>query len=172
MKLPLDGFWWNLKFKTFSKTCPENASFIKITRTVHEDVFTFTTVSHTFLPGMRNISNKSCREKNILCSVTFSENRVVYETISKNIVEPERSQTVWRLCVAYWISKASRASTNSHRCTQTHRHTHSHALVHAFLRACAHTEMCNTYCFPRQQLFRERSLMLRYTYIACIVVNV
>jgi hypothetical protein len=29
----------------------------------------------------------------ILYSVTFSENRAVYEIMSKNVVEPERSQT-------------------------------------------------------------------------------
>ena len=30
--------------------------------------------------------------------------------------------------------------------------------------------VCNIFGFPRQQWFRERSSMLRYTYIVCIVV--
>ena len=33
----------------------------------------------------------------ILCSLTFFENRVVYEIMSKNVVEPERPQTIRRL---------------------------------------------------------------------------
>jgi hypothetical protein len=30
-----------------------------------------------------------------------------------------------------------------------------------------HTQLCNTYCFPRQQGFRKRTAMLRYLYTAC-----
>ena len=47
---------------------------------------------------MRNVSDKSCRENQNthLCSITlfffFSENRAVYETMWKNIVQPDRSQ--------------------------------------------------------------------------------
>jgi hypothetical protein len=36
------------------------------------------------------------------------ENRAVYEIIWKNIVEPDRPQmTIWRMRIAFWISKAS-----------------------------------------------------------------
>jgi len=36
-------------------------------------------------------------EKNILCSVTFSENIAFYERIWKNLVEADRSQmAIWR----------------------------------------------------------------------------
>ena len=45
----------------------------------------------------------------ILCLVRlFFENRAVYGIIWKNIVEPDRPQmTVWRLCIAYWITKVA-----------------------------------------------------------------
>jgi hypothetical protein len=45
----------------------------------------------------------------MLYFVPFSENRAVYEIISKNIAEPERLEmTLWR-SVTCWISKATRA---------------------------------------------------------------
>ena len=84
----------------------------------------------------------------------FSENCVLFEIMSKNMVEPERPQRVWRLRVTYWISKAT--------CPQVHvAPVHPH--LHTRARAHKHTELCNTYCFPRQQWFRERASFLRYT---------
>ena len=47
----------------------------------------------------------------ILCSVTFSENRSVRETMWKNTVEPDRPQmTIWHMRSACWIPK----TTNTH----------------------------------------------------------
>jgi len=44
----------------------------------------------------------------ILCSITFSENRAVYEIVWTNIVEPDRPQmTIRRMRVACWIPKAT-----------------------------------------------------------------
>ena len=62
----------------------------------------------------------------ILCSVTFSENRAVYEKMSKNVVEPERRQTIRRMRVAYWISEQehARSQTPTHACTHTDARTH------------------------------------------------
>jgi hypothetical protein len=40
----------------------------------------------------------------------FFENRAVYETMWKNIVEPGRAlTTIWRMRIANWIPKASNA---------------------------------------------------------------
>ena len=72
----------------------------------------------------------------------FSENRAVYEIMSKNVVEPARPQ------IAYWISKAT------------------HAQVHASASAHTHTEISNTYCYSRQQWLHEGFSLLRYTYSA------
>jgi hypothetical protein len=41
------------------------------------------------------------------------ENRAVYEIMSKNMVEPEKPQTVWRMRVACWISKGARAHSHT-----------------------------------------------------------
>ena len=50
----------------------------------------------------------------------------------KNIVEPERTQTIWRLRVAYWIRKnaCTRASTRARSCIHTHPPTHPHTHTH------------------------------------------
>jgi hypothetical protein len=62
----------------------------------------------------------------------------------RNIVEPGRPQiTIWRMRNACWITKA--------------KNTHSeYVILSAFL---------------LQQWLHERSSMLRYTYVACVVVT-
>ena len=82
----------------------------------------------------------------------FSENCAVYEIMPKNVVEPERTQTIWRMRVEYLISKQPHA--------RTHPPTHSLSL--------SHTQICKT-AFPRQQWFRERASVLGYTNIVCLV---
>ena len=46
------------------------------------------------LTRMRKVSNKAVDniKIHIICSMTFSENRVDYEIMSTNVVEPERPQ--------------------------------------------------------------------------------
>ena len=45
-----------------------------------------------------------------------------------------------------------------------HTHTHTHALTHTY----KHTQICVILiAFPQQQCFRERTTLLRYTYIVC-----
>ena len=61
----------------------------------------------------------------ILCSVNFffPENRAVYETTWKNVVEPGRPQTIiWRMRIACCIPKATNTNSeicNTHRCSTT-----------------------------------------------------
>jgi hypothetical protein len=45
----------------------------RITRTVHESPYKFMIISRSFLPRMKNVSDKSCREnrRKILCSIIF-----------------------------------------------------------------------------------------------------
>jgi hypothetical protein len=65
----------------------------------------------------------------------FSENRAVYEIMSKNVVEPERPHDVktWRIRVESWISKAACTHANVHAhapgCTHARAHTHTHKYV-------------------------------------------
>ena len=101
---------------------------------------------------MRNVSNRSCTEnQNIqfMFSNFFSENRTVYEIMSKNMVKPERPQiTIWRMRVPCWISNATRGKaharapvpTPTHACihpptnarARTHTHTQKYVIVIAF----------------------------------------
>ena len=55
----------------------------------------------------------------------FSENRAVYEIMSKNIVEPKKTQTIWCLRMAYWISKPTCAQANSRAYARAKKHTHT-----------------------------------------------
>jgi hypothetical protein len=50
-------------------------------------------ISRSFLLRIRNVSDKSCREKNAhFIFNIFSEYRAVYEIKWKNIIEPDRPQ--------------------------------------------------------------------------------
>ena len=97
----------------------------------------------------------------------FSENRAVFEIMSKNMVGPQRKQKIWRQRVAYWISEPT--------CVQVHTGartpTRTHACPHPRTRAHIHTEICYTYYFPLQQWFRKRASILSYTYAVCFVLS-
>jgi hypothetical protein len=68
------------------------------------DIFKFMKIFRRFLLRMKNVSNKTCRENQNAFIFNdfffFLENRVIYE-MWKNMEEPERTQTIWRLHVAY-----------------------------------------------------------------------
>ena len=67
----------------------------------------------------------------------------------KNIVERSKPQTtIWRMRIACWRTKA----------TRTHAHT-------------THTKYALLIAFPLQQRLQERSSILRYTLIACVVIS-
>ena len=65
-------------------------------------------------------------EKYFICSNFFSENRVVSEIMSKNVVG-QRPQTVWRICVACWVSKAGHARIRVPTPTPAFKRMLSHA---------------------------------------------
>ena len=65
--------------------------------------------------------------------------------------------TIWRR-VACCISKATRAQAHTQTRAFIHSHTHTHIRKYAIREA-----------FSRQHWLRERALMLRYTYIVCLV---
>jgi hypothetical protein len=52
-------------------------------------------ISRQILLRVRNIPDKSCRDNqntHLIFKIFFSENRAVYETMWRNMVESERSQ--------------------------------------------------------------------------------
>jgi hypothetical protein len=99
---------------------------------------------------------------NILYPIKFYyENRAIYEIMSKKkmveTVGATNDVRIWRIRVAYWISKTT--------CT----HMHTLPVTRTRARPHAHTQVCNTYCFSTATMIRERASLLLYTYITCIV---
>ena len=85
----------------------------------------------------------------------------------KNVVETEghtNDVTVWRICVACWISKVTwtYAHDNAHA---PGYHMHAHTGTHA----CTHRPISNTYFSSTATMIHEPVSVLRYTYIACLV---
>ena len=120
---------------------------------------------------MRNISDTICSEKkkkntHILFSNFFSENRAVYEMMSKYMAEPEWQQRIWLMRFACWKSRATHAQTHAHARTLTP--TPTHACTPARARTYTHIHV-TLIAFPQQQWFRERARMFRYAYIACLI---
>ena len=70
-----------------------------------------------------------------------SENRAVYDIIPKNIVQPERMQIIWRLRVAYRISKptCAQAHTRVRAPTPTPTHTAARTNTHTLCHTRTHT---------------------------------
>jgi len=78
----------------------------------------------------------------ILCSISFFENRTVYDRTWKNMIEPNRQQmAMWSRRIARWIPTA----TNTH------------------------SEYVILITFPLQYWLNERASLLRYTFIAYLV---
>ena len=75
----------------------------------------------------------------------FSENRTIYEIMSKNVIEPKGPRTT---------SRCTRVACSISKATFTYAHTDKYAILIAL---------------PRQQWFRERASLLRYTCIAFLV---
>ena len=108
---------------------------------------------------MGNVLGKSCRE-NLNTHFMFnnsSENRTVYEIMSKNAVECEWPQmvTIWRIRVACWINKAT---WHSHAPRYPHASTHAHV--------CTHRPVSKIYSFSTAIMIRKRTSVLRCMYIA------
>jgi hypothetical protein len=108
------------------------------------------TVSRWILFRIRAVWDKSSRENHnthFLFNNFLPENRFLYEIMWKNMVQSDKPQTtnvIWRMRFACWITKA----------TDTH------------------SEYVIVVAFPRQQWLRERASVLRYTYIACILIKI
>jgi hypothetical protein len=86
--------------------------------TFHKDQYIFFITSRSFLLRIRNVLDKSCRENQntYFNSTTFFENRTVYDIMWKNIVERGRPQmTIWRMCIACWLTKATHTHTPTTR---------------------------------------------------------
>ena len=101
--------------RVFFENMPREFNFhqnvSRIMGTLHKDQYTFLIVTRAILLRMRNVSNISYREnQNTYFNFNnfFSENRVVYDIMWKNTVDPDRPQikTVRRMPFACSIPKA------------------------------------------------------------------
>jgi hypothetical protein len=125
-------------------------------------------ISRWIILRMINVSNKICtgnQNTHFMFSNFFPENRAVCEIMSKNTLQPEKPQTIWRMRVACWISEATRSQAHA-RALHSHPRTRTHR--HVLNRARTHKKYVILIAFPIQQLRRECALMLRYTYISSL----
>ena len=80
----------------------------------------------------------------MLCPIFYLENRAVYEIMWKSTVQPGRPQmTAWSKRITCWIHKFKNV----------------------------HSEYVLPIVFPLPQWLHERSSMLRYMYIPCLVLS-
>jgi hypothetical protein len=116
-------------------------------------LFTFVSSSRWILLRMRNILDKSYREiqNTRFIFSDFFPKIVPFMTVSKNMVEPERPKMSSQY--GAYALHAGYAKLQARTRTRMHMHTH---------------RICNIYCFSTTVVIR-RSLILRYTYIACLV---
>ena len=72
---------------------------IRITDTLHEDQYTLLIISRSFPLRRLNVSEKFVEKikTQILCSLTFFENRAFYEIMWDNILQAHRPQMT--ICV-------------------------------------------------------------------------
>ena len=127
-RLPLDGFWWNLRLRLFffrksvSLKSDKNKGYC-IWRLI------FMKISRSFFVRMRSVPYKSCRE-----------NRNTHYL---------RSVTVFR--------KSCHLRVNVEKYGGARGHEWRHNMVHkscvldkqGYTHAHRHRQICNTYCFPR-----------------------
>ena len=160
----------------FSKICRENSSFIKIRQ--EQGILYVKTFSHLwqylakFFLEWQMFQTKVVKKikTRILCSIMFFENRVVYEIMSMNVVEPEgphkTNVTIWRILFACWVSKA----------TCTHAHARAHAPGHPRTHARTHTHTQKYIilnAFPRQPWFAnapQYSVIRIVRYLSCLLL--
>jgi hypothetical protein len=145
------GFDEILCFRLFLKSVEEIKVLLKcgkITGTLHKD-------------EMFQIKFVEKIKIHNLCSVTFFRKSCRLWDNVKKITWSQRTQIMWGLRVAYWISKLTRAQARLPPCahTQTHPDSDTRTQQNVLL-----------IDLPQQQWLRESASLLRYTYIACIVV--
>jgi hypothetical protein len=97
-RLPLDRLYRNFIFEDFRNLLRKLKFHYNLTRTtsiLYEDQCKFIMRSRIILLRVRNVSDKSCRKyhnKNFISNNFYSENRVVYKIMWKNVVQPDRTQ--------------------------------------------------------------------------------
>jgi hypothetical protein len=132
-------------FTNLSRKFKFRWNLTRIVGTLHEDLCTFMIIPRWILLRIKSVSDRSCRgnqNTHIMINNFFFENRVVYEIMWKNIVQPDRPQM----------------TTQYGTC----------ALHAGQLRLQTHSEYVILIAFPRQEWLHERASILRCTYFAVL----
>jgi hypothetical protein len=176
-RLPLDGFGWNLIFEKFWESVGIIQNSLKSDK--NNRYFTwrrFYIFDHISLNSpllrMRNVLDKLVEKVKppISCWVNFffvRKSHRLWDNVGKCSGDSGATNdvTIWRIRVACWISRL-------YGHMPKHTPTRSDIHMHARTRKHAHTDQyVILIVFPQQQWFRERASMLRYTYIACLVIH-
>jgi hypothetical protein len=149
IRLPLDRFLLNLKFQNFRTYVEKIQGSLKTDK--NKGHFTWRPIYIFDHISLTSSQHEKCFRQNLYrksqhtfdVQWRFSENLAVYEIMWKSIVEPDRQQLkIWRMRISCWIPKAA--------------DTHSQYVI--------------IIAFPRQQCLHEHASILRYTYIACLVL--
>jgi hypothetical protein len=134
-----------------------------MTGTLRKDLSTFFTISPLILLRKRNVSDKVCREnQNTFHNqhIFFLENCTIYETMSKNMVEPEEPQMTSQYGTYALRTRLARLHELIRMQTPTRPGTH--ARTHA----CTHRQTRNTFFFYSNN--DSRKLLNVTLYVHCL----
>jgi len=146
---PFDGFFMNFDIRVLFwyllRKFRFDQNLTRITDSLHEHQYTFMIISFSNILGIRNVSEKICRESKkkiriLLSTILFCEYRAVYEMCGK--IPYSWTGHLWQYG--------------------------SCALQAGYLRLQIH-RIWNNYWFSTQQWSPEQASVLRYTYIVCLV---
>ena len=141
-----------------------------VTGTLHEDVFAFLTISRWILLRIRNISDRILVKirTHVLYSITFlRKSCCLWNNVEKYGASEATDYIIMRrMSFACWVRKATyfhpkvpaNPYTRMHGPAGIQERAHTHTHTHTDAKKC-NTELIY---FPRQQLFRERTSVLRY----------
>jgi hypothetical protein len=113
---------------------------MRITGTLHEDIFTFMAVSCWILLRMITISDTDQNPYFMFGNFSRKWHRL-WDNVEKYGATREATNdvTTWRIRVARWISEATRAQARPHARAPTPTHSSTHASTHPQARARTHT---------------------------------
>jgi hypothetical protein len=132
--------------------------------TLHETLFTFMIISRWIFLRIRNVSDRNCRENQNqnLYSLTFSENRAVYEIIlNKRGIARQGSRWQYNTNSALSMLGGKNTNTNQNMCYLLYMHCSS-GYTNVLISSLHISTLYNTSCrsqWPRR--LRRRSAAAR-----------
>jgi hypothetical protein len=94
-------------FETLSRSFKIYKNLTIITVTLREDQYIFLITSHSFLLRIRNISHKSCTEKQNTHFIFKNNFNKIWDILEKNGRPDRPPMTIWRVGIAFWIFRTT-----------------------------------------------------------------